>query len=86
MGQQAEWQRRPKSEIVIPHQSSNKKIEKKGDLYFKSSKGVCISSRLWNIKECVLQISQEKSLMRSIKRKGYSKWQKIENALKSFSL
>jgi hypothetical protein len=52
-----------------------------GGLYFKSGKDACISFKLWNIGQWVLQILLEKILTESIK------WMaNIEIAFEKFSL
>jgi len=53
-----------------------RRLRRNGDLYFKSGKDACISSKLWDIGQRVLQISQEKSLTRSFKCKATLKWPK----------
>jgi hypothetical protein len=55
-----------------------------GGLYFKSGKDACISFKLWNIGQWVLQILSEKILTESIKRKANLKWWTLKLLLKNF--
>jgi len=55
-----------------------------GGLYFKSSKDACISFKLWDIGQWVLQILLEKILTESIKRKANLKWRTLKFLLKNF--
>jgi len=55
-----------------------------GGLYFKSGKDVCISFKLWDIGQWVLQILLEKILIESIKRKANLKWRTLKLLLKNF--
>jgi len=55
-----------------------------GGLYFKSGKDACISFKLWDIGQWVLQILVEKILTESIKRKANLKWRTLKLLLKNF--
>ena len=55
-----------------------------GGLYFKSGKDACISFKLWDIGQWVLQILLEKILTESIKREANLKWRTLKLLLKNF--
>jgi hypothetical protein len=66
--------------------TQTRRLRRNGDLYFKSGKDACISSKLWDIGQQVLQISPEKSLTRSFKRKATLRGPSLKLFLEIFHL
>jgi len=89
---QLEWARSQTTKItqIRDIKSSSikqtRRLRRNGGLYFKSGKNACISFKLWDIGQRVLQTPQETSLMRSIKWKATLKWPSLKSLLENFHL
>jgi hypothetical protein len=89
---QLEWARSQTTKItqIRDIKSSSikqtRRLRRNGGLYFKSGKNTCISFKLWDIGQRVLQTPQETSLMRSIKWKATLKWPSLKSLLEIFHL
>jgi len=87
---QLEWARSQATKMTQIRGSKSSSVkqqedkEEMGGLYFKSGKDACISSKLWEIRQWVLQISLEKIPTESIKWKANLKWPGLKLLLKNF--
>jgi len=87
---QLEWARSQATNMTQIRGSKSSSVkqqedkEEMGGLYFKSGKDACISSKLWEIRQWVLQISLEKIPTESIKWKANLKWPGLKLLLKNF--